>query len=136
MLRPDLSRWSLTERALITELYLLAPHPRTRERLLSLRDIARGTCASDLCKPPGAVTTMLNWVHDLNDCGPQALIYQPSDESPSPSEPLESLINEALRGPSRPQSSQKNACRRCVSFGSAAFAPGPAGRLGLQLLAV
>lgn len=62
MLRPDLARWSLTEESL-TELCLLATHPRTRERLLALRDIARGRCASALCKPLGRqLTTVLKWV--------------------------------------------------------------------------
>ena len=96
MLRPDLSRWSLSEQSL-TELCLQAPHPRTRERLLALRDIVRGTCASELCKPLGRhVTTVLKWVHDFNQHGPQALIYRPSGGAPSQKQPLVPLIHEAL----------------------------------------
>ena len=52
MLRVDLSRWLLTEESL-TELCLQAPHPRTRERLLAVRDIAQGGCASRLSGPLG-----------------------------------------------------------------------------------
>ena len=96
MVRPDLARWSLTVESL-TELCLHAPHPRTRERLLALRDIARGSCASVLCKPLGRhVTTVLKWVHDFNARGPQALIFLPSGGSPSHSERLGPLIHEAL----------------------------------------
>lgn len=41
----------------------MPPHPRTRERRLALRDIARGTCASVLYKPLGRhVTILLKWV--------------------------------------------------------------------------
>jgi hypothetical protein len=98
MVRPDLARWSLTQESL-TELCLHAPHPRTRERLLALRDIARGCCASALCKPLGRhVTTVLKWVHDFNARGPQALIYRPSGGKPSRSRPLVTLIHEALLG--------------------------------------
>lgn len=96
MVRPDLTRWSLTVESL-TELCLHAPHPRTRERLLALRDLARGSCASALCKPLGRhVTTVLKWVHDFNARGPQALIYRPSGGSPSQRERLVPLIHEAL----------------------------------------
>lgn len=67
MLRSALNRWSLTEKSL-TELCLLAPHPRTRERLPALRDITRGSCASSLCKPLGRhLTTVLQWVHNFNE---------------------------------------------------------------------
>lgn len=98
MLRPDLARWSLTQE-LLTELCLQAPHPRTRERLLALRDIARGTCASTLCKQLGRhVTTVLKWVHDFNARGPQALLYQHSGGHRSQTERLTPLIHEALLG--------------------------------------
>ena len=79
MLRPDLNRWSLNQESL-TELCLHAPHPRTRERLLALGDIARGSCASALCKPLGRhLTTVLQWVHNFNERGPQALIFMLAD---------------------------------------------------------
>ena len=113
MLRPDLARWSLTEESL-TQLCLLAPHPRTRERLLALRDIARGCCASALCKPLGRhVTTVLKWVHDFNARGPQALIYRPSGGTGSRSEPVGTLIHEALRGAQQAAAqSKKRSSRR------------------------
>ncbi len=96
MVRTDLARWSLTEQSL-TELCLLAPHPRTRERLLALRDITRGSCASVLCKPLGRhVTTVLKWVHDFNARGPQALIYRPSGGAGSHLQPLGPLVDEVL----------------------------------------
>jgi transposase len=64
---------------------------------MALRDIARGACASSLCKPLGRhVTTVLKWVHDFNERGPQALIYQHSGGSPSQKERLAPLIQEAL----------------------------------------
>ena len=98
MLRPDLNRWSLNEESL-TELCLHAPHPRTRERLLALRDIARGSCASALCTPLGRhLTTVLQWVHNFNERGPQALIYRHSGGAPSQKELMVPLIHEALGG--------------------------------------
>lgn len=66
---------------------------------LALRDIARGTCASELCKPLGRhVTTVLKWVHDFNQRGPAALIYRPSGGAPAKKQRLVSLIHEALGG--------------------------------------
>ncbi len=113
MVRPDLARWSLTEESL-TELCLLAPHPRTRERLLALRDIARGSCASALCKPMGRhLTTVLKWVHDFNAHGPQALVYRPSGGSPSHRKRLGPLIHEALQGAQQAAAqSKKRSSRR------------------------
>lgn len=64
-----------------------------------MRDIARGSCASALCKPLGRhLTTVLQWVHNFNERGPQALIYRHSGGAPSQKEPLVSLIHEALGG--------------------------------------
>lgn len=98
LLRPELNRWSLNEESL-AELCLHAPHPRTRERLLALRDIARGSCASALCKPLGRhLTTVLHWVHNFNERGPQALIYRHSGGAASQKDPLVPLIHEALGG--------------------------------------
>ncbi len=113
MVRPDLSRWSLTVESL-TELCLHAPHPRTRERLLALRDIARGSCASALCKPLGRhITTVLKWVHDFNERGPQALIYQHSGGHSSQAQPLVPLIHEALLGAQQAAAqSKKRSSRR------------------------
>jgi hypothetical protein len=96
MVRVDLARWSLTE-ASLTELCLQAPHPRTRERLLALRDIARGSCASRLCQPLGRhLGTVLKWVHDFNERGPQALIYRHSGGTPPLDSALKSLADEVL----------------------------------------
>jgi transposase len=66
---------------------------------MALRDLARGSCASSLCKPLGRhLTTVLKWVHDFNERGPQALIYQHSGGTPSQKETLAPLIHEALLG--------------------------------------
>lgn len=112
MLRPDLARWSLSEESL-TELCLHAPHPRTRERLLALRDISRGSCASALCKPLGRhLTTVLKWVHDFNEHGPQALIYRHSGGNPSQRQRLTPLIHEALQGAHQAAAQSKKRCFR------------------------
>lgn len=113
MLRPDLARWSLTQDSL-TQLCLQAAHPRTRERLLALRDIAGGTCASALCKPLGRhVTTVLKWVHDFNAHGPKALIYRHSGGTASQKERLAPLIHEALGGAQQAAAQSKKRSSRC-----------------------
>lgn len=64
----------VSERRVADRAVSAGSHPRTRERLLALRDIARGRCVSALCKPLGRhVTTVLKWVHDFNARGPRAL---------------------------------------------------------------
>ena len=113
MLRPNLDRWSLSEQSL-TELCLRAPHPRTRERLLALRDIARGTCASQLCQPLGRhLTTVLKWVHDFNQYGPQALLYRPSGGAAAKKQRLAPLIHEALGDARRAAAQSKKHRSRC-----------------------
>lgn len=113
MLRPDLERWALSEQTL-TQMGLHASHPRTRERILALRDIARGCCASVLCKSLGRhVTTVLNWVHAFNQRGPQALIYQHSGGAPGQAKRLAPLIQEALDSAQQAAAgSKKRRCRR------------------------
>lgn len=67
MLRVDVTCWSLTEESL-TELCIDAPNPRTRERLLALQDIVRGSCTSRLCKPLGRdLGTVLKWVTSTSE---------------------------------------------------------------------
>lgn len=113
MVRVDLARWSLTEESL-TELCLHAPHPRKRERLLALRDIARGSCASRLCKPLGRhLGTVLKWVHDFNERGPQALIYRHSGGTPAHTSELMPLLNEALSQAVHAAAQSKKPSSRC-----------------------
>ena len=79
-----------------------------------MRDIARGSCASALCKPLGRhITTVLKWVHDFNERGPQALIYQHSGGHSSQAQPLVPLIHEALLGAQQAAAqSKKRSSRR------------------------
>ena len=113
MLRVDLSRWLLTEESL-TELCLQASHPRTRERLLAVRDIAGGRCASRLCAALGRnLGTVLKWVHDFNQRGPSALSYRHTGGTPVRRPQLASLVQEALDSAQQAAAESKKAPSRC-----------------------
>lgn len=96
MVRVDLSRWSLTPE-LLTLLCLQAVHPRTRERLLALRDIVHGSCAAQVCMGHSRhISTVLKWIHDFNQRGPSALLYIPSGGVPAQRQCMAPLLHEAI----------------------------------------
>lgn len=77
MIRPDLKKWNQTQddlRRLATE----SPHARTRERFWALYMIAtEQTNATRWAKTIGREDeSVINWVHNYNERGPDALIYR------------------------------------------------------------
>ncbi len=76
MLQVDHARWGQTPQDL-RHLALSAPHPRTRERVLALLDIAQGSCATQVAARTGRhPQTIMGWVHAYNAHGPDALLYR------------------------------------------------------------
>ena len=71
--------------------------PRTRERLLALRDIVQGTCAARVSiRLERHISTGLKWVHDFNAQGPSALLYLHSGGSAPQRQQLAPLLDEAI----------------------------------------
>lgn len=96
MVRVELSRWSLTP-PLLTLLCLQAVHPRTRERLLVLRDVEQGSCAAQVCLRHGRhISTVLKWIHDFNARGLSALLYVPTGGVPAHRQQMAPLLQEAI----------------------------------------
>jgi hypothetical protein len=77
MIRVEIQKWgqSLDD---LRRLALQAKHPRTRERFLALSLIADGThnATSWAAQFGRQDDTVLKWVHDYNDQGPDALTYR------------------------------------------------------------
>ena len=100
VLRVDHDRWGQTLVDL-RRLALRAAHPRSRERLLALHDIAQGSCATAVAERTGRrPQTVMEWVHGYNEHGPEALAYQRTGGRPP-----------FARG-SKPPSARKSAPRR------------------------
>ena len=56
---------------------MIAPHARTRERLLALYEISQGQSASEVAKATGRhPQTVMGWVHCYNEAGKDGLVYQ------------------------------------------------------------
>ena len=82
MLKVQLEKWQQTPETL-RELALQAQHPRTRERLLALYEIARGQNATQIAyQSDRNPQTVMEWVHRYNTHGPEALIYRRSGGHP------------------------------------------------------
>ena len=77
MIRVELQKWGQTLQDL-RHLALRAEHHRTRERFLALSLIADGThnATSWAARFGRQDDTVLKWVHDYNDRGPDALTYR------------------------------------------------------------
>ncbi len=77
MVRPDIAKWeqSLDD---LRRLSIESAHPRTRERFLALYMIgSKQNNAASWAKETGRqIDTVLGWVHDYNDEGPDALIFR------------------------------------------------------------
>jgi transposase len=77
MIRPDFAKWGQTS-AEIYQLSLKAPHARTRERFQALHMIStQQVNATEWAKQIGRRNqTVMGWVHQYNEQGPQSLCYQ------------------------------------------------------------
>jgi hypothetical protein len=77
MVRPDLTRWNQSLDDLLRG-SIDSPHPLTRERYLALYNIASGQAnASSFAKMINRENeTVMNWVHNYNKRGPEALVYR------------------------------------------------------------
>lgn len=76
MLLVDVERWGQTIDDLRDAAYR-ADHSRTRERFLSLYEIARGTNATQVALLTGRCDeSVMAWVHACNERGPGALTFQ------------------------------------------------------------
>src|ERR1700760_4899492 len=82
VLRVDRDRWGQTQTDL-RELALHTTHARSRERFLTLHDIAEGACATQVAMRTGRhPQTVMGWLHAYNEHGPEALTYQRSGGRP------------------------------------------------------
>ena len=79
MVRPDFEKWNQTAEDM-RRLAIKADHPRSRERFQALYMIgADQKNASQWAKAINRQKqTVLCWVHDYNECGPQRIHYQHS----------------------------------------------------------
>ena len=76
VLHVDHERWGQAVSDL-RRLALSAVHPRSRERLLALHDIAQGGCATAVAERTGRrPQTVMGWVHAYNEHGPGVLAFQ------------------------------------------------------------
>ena len=88
MIRVEFQKWGQSLEDL-RGLALRAGHPRTRERFLALSLIADGTrnATSWAARFGRQDDTVLKWVHDYNDHGPDALTYRRTGGHPPPLRP-------------------------------------------------
>ena len=77
MLRPDTTKWNQTLDDLLHG-SLYAAHARTRERYLALYMISSGeTNATQWAQKTGrSDETIMQWVHNYDEFGPESLIYR------------------------------------------------------------
>ncbi len=98
MLNVQLEKWQQTPETL-RELALQAQHPRTRERLLALYEIARGQSATQLAyQSDRNPQTVMEWVNRYNTYGSEALTYRHSGGHPPPlSDAVTCGVDQTLR---------------------------------------
>jgi transposase len=84
MVRPDLEKWHQTAEDM-RRLSIEAEHPRSRERFQALYMIGTGQkSASQWAKEINRQKqTVLGWVHDYNESGPDSVPYQHTGGRPS-----------------------------------------------------
>lgn len=77
MIRPDFAKWHQTADDIL-RLSLAAKHRRSRERFLALYMIGTGQCnATQWAQQIGRKNqTVMAWVHQYNEQGPDSLHYQ------------------------------------------------------------
>jgi transposase len=83
MVRPDFKKWGQSLQD-IQQLSIHADHARTRERFQALYLIGiRQTNATAWAKESGRKPqTIMNWVHQYNEKGPEAMVYQQTGGRP------------------------------------------------------
>lgn len=82
MIGLDLDLWGVTAEKL-RELALASAHPRTRERLLALYEIANDSWAARVARSTDRdLRTVLRWVHRFNSAGPDGVVYRRSGGRP------------------------------------------------------
>ena len=75
MLNVEYTRWGQCPDDL-RSLALKAPHARTRERFLALYEVARDGCAATVASEMARHhQTVLQWIHQYNLYGPDALAF-------------------------------------------------------------
>ena len=75
MLKVDYVRWGQTSEDFRLR-SLDASHPRTRERFLALYEITQGSYPTKIANCTNRhFQTVIKWVHQYNDKGPEALIF-------------------------------------------------------------
>jgi transposase len=76
VLRVDYERWGQSP-AELRQLAVSVPHARSRERFLTLHEIAQGDCATVVATRTGRhPQTVMAWLHAYNEHGPAALLYR------------------------------------------------------------
>ena len=105
MLRVDYARWDQSPEDL-RRLALEAPHARTRERFLALYEVTQNRSVAEVAVDAARHhQTVLQWVHDYNQRGPDALMFvRPGGRPPFvPSSKPVSARPSAQHSPSRPR---------------------------------
>jgi len=101
VLRVDHGRWDQTL-ADLRDLALSAAHPRSRERLLALHDIAQGGCATAVAERTGRrPQTVMEWLHACNARGPGALLYRRTGGRPLLCPDIAAAVGEEVRAAQR-----------------------------------
>lgn len=82
MLIVNTERWKQDAESL-REQALRAEHPRTRERFMALYEIVQGNNATQIgMKTSRNPQTVMRWVHQYNELGPEAMRYRRSGGHP------------------------------------------------------
>jgi transposase len=82
MLIVNTERWKQDAESLRAQ-GLRAEHPRTRERFMALYEIAQGRNATQVgLKTLRNPQTVMRWVHQYNELGPEAMQYRRSGGHP------------------------------------------------------
>lgn len=82
MLKVDTAKWH-QDASDLREQALTAAHPRSRERLMALYEICKGKNASQVGRESGRnPQTVMEWVHNYNQDGPDAMLYRRSGGHP------------------------------------------------------
>lgn len=76
MLKINAKQWGQSAEQL-RQLALSSSHPRSRERLMALYDIASGKSATQVGRASGRnPQTVMGWVHRYNQKGTESLLYR------------------------------------------------------------
>jgi transposase len=97
VLRVDHQRWGQTV-ADLRHLALSAAHPRRRERVLALHEIAAGGCATAVGERTGRrAQSVMGWLHAYNEHRPEALTYQRTGGRPPLCPDIAAALGEPVR---------------------------------------